>query len=73
MPERRITIPEHALIAATRGRLGVGIGLLTAERLRTHRRGMLGWTLLATGAVSTLPLVLRKVERELRGASAVMG
>ena len=73
MRERRIMISEHALIAATPGRLGVGIGLLTAERLRTPRRRTLGWTLLATGAVSTTPFVLRKVERELRGASAVMG
>lgn len=73
MREHRITIPELALIAATRGMLGIGIGLLTAERLRTHTRHTVGWTLFAIGVASTIPLVLRQVlrERELRGASAV--
>jgi hypothetical protein len=75
MRERRITIPELALIATTRGMLGIGIGLLSAERLRPHPRRTLGWTLLAIGAVSTIPLVLRQVIRkcEQLAASAVMG
>jgi hypothetical protein len=75
MREHRITFPELALIAATRGMLGVGIGLLTAERLRTHTRHTVGWTLLTIGVVSTIPLALRQIlrERELRGANSVMG
>lgn len=74
MREHRITFPELALIAATRGMLGIGIGLLTAERLRTRTRHTVGWTLFAIGAISTVPIVLRQVlrQRELRGASAVM-
>jgi hypothetical protein len=74
MREHRITIPELALIAATRAMLGVGIGLLAAERLRTHRRRTVGWTLFAIGVASTLPLALRQVlrQRALRGASAAM-
>jgi hypothetical protein len=74
MREHRITFPELALIAATRGMLGIGIGLLTAERLRTRTRHTVGWALLAIGAISTVPIVLRQVlrQRELRGASAVM-
>lgn len=68
MRERRITFPELALIAATRGMLGVGIGLLAAERLRTRTRHTVGWTLFALGAISTIPLVVRQVlrQRELR-------
>jgi len=75
MREHRITFPELALIAATRGMLGVGIGLLAAERLRTRTRYTVGWTLFAIGAISTIPIVLRQVmrQRELRGASAVTG
>jgi hypothetical protein len=75
MREHRITFPELAAIAATRGMLGVGIGLLTAERLRTHTRHTVGWTLLMIGAISTIPLALRQIlrERELRGANSVLG
>jgi hypothetical protein len=74
MREHRITFPELALIAATRGMLGIGIGLLTAERLRTRTRHTVGWTLFAIGAISTVPIIVRQVlrQRELRGASAVM-
>jgi hypothetical protein len=66
MRENRITFPEVALIAATRGMLGVGIGLLTAERLRTSTRHTVGWTLLAIGALSTIPIIVRQVMRERR-------
>ena len=59
MREHRVTVPELALIAGTRGMLGVGIGLLLSERLGSHRRRTVGWTLLAIGAISTIPLALR--------------
>jgi hypothetical protein len=64
MREHRITFPEIALIAATRGMLGVGIGLLAAERLRTNTRHTVGWMLFAIGALSTIPIVVRQVMRE---------
>jgi hypothetical protein len=79
MRENRITFPEIALIAATRGMLGVGIGLLTAERLRTRTRHTVGWTLFAIGALSTIPIVVRQImrqreyERHPRGPVTVAG
>jgi hypothetical protein len=58
-----LTLGQLALIAATRGALGAGIGLLLAGRLPPQRRSELGWTLLAAGAFSTLPLMLMVARR----------
>ncbi len=56
MRETHVTLPELALIAGTRAALGVGVGLLLADRLPTEQRRAIGWTLLLFGAVSTIPL-----------------
>lgn len=53
-----LTIPEIVLIAATRGMLGAGIGLLASTKLNDERRKAVGWTLLLVGALSTVPLAL---------------
>ena len=47
------------LIAATRGMLGAGIGLLAAGKISDDHRRTAGKILLAIGAVSTIPLALR--------------
>jgi len=47
------------LIAATRGMLGVGLGLLVAGRLPDSRRLIVGRTLLTVGLASTIPLAMR--------------
>ena len=67
MREIRLVGPELWLIAATRGLLGIGIGLLLSEKLRhaRHRR-TLGRTLAAIGLLSTVPLGLRVFRRERR-------
>ncbi len=58
MKERALTLPEIMLIAGTRVALGVGIGLLVADKLKEdHRRGA-GWALLMFGVFSTVPLVM---------------
>jgi hypothetical protein len=44
------------VIAATRGLLGAGLGLLLADKLDANTRKAVGWTLAAVGALSTLPL-----------------
>src|SRR5690348_16116113 len=63
-----LTIPELGLIAGTRAALGAGIALLLSERLPPEQRRAVGWTLLAVGIVSTVPLVADVVGKT-RGAS----
>jgi hypothetical protein len=63
MREHRITLLELALLAATRGMIGFGAGLLVSERLSRDRRKAVGATLLAAGALSTIPLALRLSRR----------
>jgi hypothetical protein len=59
MREPRVSLPELILIAATRGMMGVGIGLLLSGRIGRERRTAVGATLLAVGALSTIPLALQ--------------
>jgi hypothetical protein len=58
MRERILTIPEIMLIGFTRAALGVGLGLLIADKLSGDARKGAGWALLTFGALSTVPLVL---------------
>ena len=58
MKKAELTLPEIALIAGTRGMLGAGAGLLSADRLNDDQRRAMGWTLLIIGAVSTIPLAI---------------
>jgi hypothetical protein len=58
MRERIVTIPEIMLIGGTRVALGVGLGLLFADRLSRDARKSAGLALLAVGVLSTIPLVM---------------
>jgi hypothetical protein len=58
MRERSVTLPTIALIAGTRVALGVGIGLLLSGRLTPEMRRAAGWTALAVGALTTIPLAV---------------
>ena len=58
MKTKKVTVPELALIAGTRGMLGAGIGLLLSGKLTRDQRRAAGWTLVTVGAVTTIPLVL---------------
>ena len=57
MREISIPLPEIGLIAGTRMALGIGIGLLVADRLSREQRQAAGWALVAIGALTTIPLV----------------
>jgi len=58
MKSKKVTVPELALIAGTRGMLGAGIGLLLSGKLSRGQRRAAGWTLVTVGAVTTIPLVM---------------
>ena len=47
---------ELGLIAATRGALGFGVGLLMADKFRKEKRKVVGWSLFLTGLASTIPI-----------------
>jgi hypothetical protein len=55
---KSVTVPELALIAATRGVIGFGAGLLLAGNFERHRRRVLGWTLFLSGLASTIPIAM---------------
>jgi len=57
-----LAIPEIAIIAGTRAVLGAGIGLLLADRLNADQRKAVGWTLVAVGAITTVPIVIQLLE-----------
>jgi len=57
--KRELSPPEIALIAATRGALGFGAGLLLADKFRKGWRRGLGWSLFVTGVASTVPISMR--------------
>jgi hypothetical protein len=57
MREIRIPIPEIGLIAGTRAALGIGIGLLLADRLSREQRRAAGIALVAIGGLTTFPIL----------------
>ena len=59
MPEvKSLTVREIALIAATRGAIGFGAGLLLADKFQRAKRKTLGWSLFLSGLASTIPIAM---------------
>jgi len=58
MKHASLTLPEIAAVAATRAAGGAGLALLLGDRLAPEQRRKVGWTLLAIGVLTTLPLIL---------------
>jgi hypothetical protein len=54
--ERTIPVWELGVIAATRGAIGFGAGLLLADKLKKDRRRVVGLSLFLTGLASTIPI-----------------
>ena len=69
MKTYNVTVPEIGIVAATRGMAGAGIGLLLASYLRPETRRAVGWTLLAVGALTTIPIVMALIGKRERGWS----
>jgi len=57
------SVPEVAFVAVTRGMVGAGAGLLVSEFLPRDTRRAVGWTLLAIGALTTLPIAATLITR----------
>jgi hypothetical protein len=73
MKERTVALPILGLIAGTRVALGIGVGLLLADKLDDGRRRGAGTALLIVGALTTIPLamaVLGKREGTVRTLAA---
>ena len=62
MKHASLTIPEMGLIAATRAAGGAGLALLLGDRLKPEQRRAVGWTLLAIGIITTIPLIAGVLE-----------
>ncbi len=62
MRKIKLSLPEIGILAGTRGMLGAGAGLLLAERVRKHRKGV-GWTLLSIGVLTTIPFVKKVIKK----------
>jgi hypothetical protein len=58
MRESNLSLPELFLVAGTRVALGVGIGMLLADRLSDGQRKGAGTALVAVGAITTIPLLM---------------
>ena len=57
MKQVSLTIPEIGLIAGTRAAGAAGLALLLSDRINPEQRRAIGWTLLAVGVITTVPLV----------------
>jgi len=58
MKKHTVTISEVGLIAVTRAMLGAGIALLLCDKLAPVHRRAIGWTLVAVGVLTTVPLAI---------------
>ena len=58
MKHASLTLPEIAAVAATRAAGGAGLALLLGDRLNPEQRRTVGWTLLAIGILTTIPLAM---------------
>jgi hypothetical protein len=58
MQARNLTLPEFLFIVGTRGMLGLGIGLLLADRLSAPARRALGVAFATIGAATTVPAAM---------------
>ena len=56
--KRELSLPEIGLIAATRGMIGFGAGLLLADKFSKEWRRSIGWSLFVVGVASTIPIAM---------------
>jgi hypothetical protein len=59
-----VSVPELVAIAATRGMIGVGAGLLLSNLVPGEKRRAIGIPLFALGLLSTIPIAKRIFHKE---------
>ena len=69
MKERSLTIPEIIMIGGTRVALGLGAGLIIADKLNDSKRKGAGWALFAVGVLTTIPILLNVFGQKTPGAA----
>ena len=69
MLKLNLDMPTFGFIVATRAALGVGIGMLLADRIPADRRRKIGLLLVSIGVATTIPAVLAIQ----RGSSRLLG
>lgn len=62
--EIKVSVAELAFLAATRGAIGAGLGLLLADKLSARQRRVVGVPLLVGGILSTIPIARRLFGKE---------
>jgi hypothetical protein len=74
MTRTPLSIPEIGLIAGTRAALGAGIALLATDCFKSRdQRRAVGWTLLAVGAITTVPIAIQLVRSQMNSSNAEHG
>ena len=65
-----LNFPTFGFVVATRALLGVGIGLLLAEKIPAEKRRAIGMTLVGIGAATTIPaaMAVARSRRRTEGA-----
>ena len=63
MKVTELRLPELGLVVGTRAMLGAGIALLVADKLDDDTRKGIGWTLVAVGVLTTIPLAMMVFRR----------
>jgi hypothetical protein len=58
MKQLALNLPTFGFVVMTRALLGVGVGLLVAERLSPEQRRAVGLTLVLVGVATTIPAAI---------------
>jgi hypothetical protein len=58
MRDLALNLPTLGFVVMTRAALGVGVGLLLADRLPPDKRRAIALTLIGVGAVTTIPAAM---------------
>jgi len=66
---KNVTVPELALIAATRGAIGFGARLLLADMFKGERRKLVGWLMFLSGLASTVPIAMHVFGKKQKSAT----